>query len=190
MAFIPLSALSAADVAFDVDGVSAWRILLAAEQIMIQESQNSQLKTLLVGVRVTEYAAATMAMLQMFDFDFHSLLGSGANSLRNVVSMDAELHDEWDDLAFWFEEVDGKPNTYDVVAAGPSFWTMVTFTVDPDFAADRGLLAIRAAVSRVAHMSGAAEQYEIIMRDRETSTVMAHDGSSAEFLKRSLRFRP
>jgi hypothetical protein len=49
-----------------------------------------------------------MAMLQMFDFDFHSLLGSGANSLRNVVSMDAELHDEWDDLAFWFEEVDGK----------------------------------------------------------------------------------
>jgi hypothetical protein len=32
-------------------------------------------------------------------------------------------------------------------------------------------------------MSGAAEQYEIIMRDRETSTVMAHDGSSAEFLK-------
>jgi hypothetical protein len=49
-----------------------------------------------------------MAILNMFDFDFHSLLGSGANSLRNVVSMDAELHDEWDDLAFWFEEVDGK----------------------------------------------------------------------------------
>lgn len=71
----------------------------------------------------------------------------------------------------------------------------VTFTVDPAFAAEcvaqgvtpehptRGLLAIRAAVSRVAHMSGAAEQYEIIMRDRETSMVMAHDGSSAEFLK-------
>jgi hypothetical protein len=84
----------------------------------------------------------------------------------------------------------------------PSFWTMVqrpqqqvAFTVDPDFAAkcaaegvapelpSRGLLAIRAAVSRVAHMSGAAEQYEIIMQYRETSTVMAYDGGSAELLQ-------
>ncbi|KAJ7939376.1 hypothetical protein B0H13DRAFT_1941134 [Mycena leptocephala] len=361
----PLSALSAADVAFDTDGVSAWSILLAAERVMTQETQNSQLKTLLVGVRVvghflsefwkargnlligghrpyhtflkqiksceavpsstasrkelvacyekisdlgihyqkhlmrvfrahggslpkssqhpsrpsmdmlmadivqqiknadrsrpsvkrpalardgfkcvvsglidlpsyeafptafpvdvvtcntqcchifsesaqdgdekTDYAGAAMAILKMFDFDFCSLLGSGANTLHNVVTMDAELHNKWDDLAFWFEEVEGQPNTYNVVAARPSFWTMVqrprqhvTFTVDPDFAAEcvtqevtpelpsRGLLAIRAAVSRVAHMSGAAEQYEIIMRDRETSTVMAHDGGSAEFLK-------
>ncbi|KAJ6611586.1 hypothetical protein B0H10DRAFT_1882583 [Mycena sp. CBHHK59/15] len=154
------------------------------------------------GDEKTDYAAAAMSILKMFDFDFRSLLGSGANTLHNVVTMDAELHNTWDDLAFWFEEVDGQPNTYNVVAARTSFWTMVqrprqrvTFTVDPNFAAEcvaqevtpelpsRGLLAIRAAVSRVAHMSGAAEQYEIIMRDRETSTVMAHDGGSAEFLK-------
>ncbi|KAJ7723332.1 hypothetical protein DFH07DRAFT_946545 [Mycena maculata] len=133
----------------------------------------------------TDYAWAAMEMLKMFDFDFRSLLGSGANTLHNV-----------------FEEINGQPNTYNVVAARPSFWTMiqrprqrVTFTVDPDFAAEcdaqevtpelpsRGLLAIRAAVSRVAPMSGAAEQYEIITRGRETSTVMALDGGSAEFLK-------
>ncbi|KAJ7499937.1 hypothetical protein FB451DRAFT_1162341 [Mycena latifolia] len=344
---IPLSALPAADIAFDEDGVSLWHILLAAERVMIQESQASQLKTLLVGVRVvghffcefctpvqrrvptgarrmlyenirfrdtlpktlnmcltgtnllivrqhsgslpktsqhpsrpsmdtlmadivqqiknadqskpsvkrpalardgfkcvvsglidnpsykafptafpanaltcktqcchifsesaqdgdekTEYAGAAMAILKMFNFDFHSLLGSGVNTLHNVVTMDTELHNMWDDLEFWFEEVIGQPNTYNVVAAMPSFWTMVqrpqqqvTFTVDPDFAAkcaaegvtpelpSRGLLAIRAAVSRVAHMSGAAEQYEIIMQYRETSTVMAYDGGSAELLQ-------
>ncbi|KAJ6538582.1 hypothetical protein B0H10DRAFT_2436666 [Mycena sp. CBHHK59/15] len=361
----PLSALPAADIAFDEDGVSLWHILLAAERVMIQESQASQLKTLLVGVRVvghflcefrkargnfliggkgpyhtllkeikscqalpssaasrqelvacytkisdlgihyqkhlirvfrqhggslpktsqhpsrpsmdtlmadivqqiknadqskpsvkrpalardgfkcvvsglidnpsykafptafpanaltcktqcchifsesaqdgdekTEYAGAAMAILKMFNFDFHSLLGSGVNTLHNVVTMDTELHNMWDDLEFWFEEVIGQPNTYNVVAAMPSFWTMVqrpqqqvTFTVDPDFAAkcaaegvtpelpSRGLLAIRAAVSRVAHMSGAAEQYEIIMQYRETSTVMAYDGGSAELLQ-------
>ncbi|KAJ7671772.1 hypothetical protein B0H17DRAFT_948171, partial [Mycena rosella] len=154
------------------------------------------------GDEKTDYPGAAMAMLKIFGFNFRSLLRDGANTLHNVVTMDAELHNEWDDLAFWFEEVDGQPNTYNVVAASPSFWTFVqrprrqvTFTVDPDFAAEcvaqevtpelpsRALFAIRAAVSRVAHMSGAAEQYEIIMRDRETSTVMAHDGGSAEFLK-------
>ncbi|KAF8206225.1 hypothetical protein K438DRAFT_2088522 [Mycena galopus ATCC 62051] len=359
-----LSALPAADVAFDADGVSVWSILLTAEQVMIQETENSQLKTLLAGVRVvghflsefwkargnyltggsspyhtllkqiksyqalpsstasrteivaccetiselgihyqkhlmrvfrahgslsaktsqhpsrpsmdslvagivqqikeadkskpaikqpalardgfkcvvsglidkasyraiptgfpgnavtcetqcchifsesaqdndakTDYAAA-VSILKMFNFDVSSLIGSGANTLHNVVTMDTELHHEWDELGFWFEEVEGQPNTYDVVAADPILWTMVqrprrrvTFTVNPNFAAEclaqkkatpelpsRALLAIRAAVSRVAHMSGAAEQYEIIMRDRETSTVMAYDGGSAEFL--------
>ncbi|KAJ7190506.1 hypothetical protein GGX14DRAFT_382091 [Mycena pura] len=150
----------------------------------------------------TDYAAAVMAILKMFDFDFRSLLGSGANTLHNVITMDTELHNAWDDLAFWFEEVDGQPNTYNVVPAKPSFWTMVqrprrsvTFTIDPDFAAkcaaegvtpelpSRALLAIRAAVSRIAHMSGTAEQYEIILQYRETSTVMAYDGGSAELLQ-------
>jgi hypothetical protein len=46
--------------------------------------------------------------LKMFDFDFRSLLEGGANTLNNVVTMDAELHDMWDDLAFWFEEVNGQ----------------------------------------------------------------------------------
>ncbi|KAJ7486005.1 hypothetical protein B0H11DRAFT_1721899 [Mycena galericulata] len=139
----------------------------------------------------TQYAGAAMAILKI-----------GVNTLPNVVTMDSELHNMWDDLEFWFEEVIDQPNTYNVVAALSSFWTMVqrpkqqvTFTVDPKFAAkckaegvtpelpSRGLLAIRAAVSRVAHMSGAAEQYEIIMQYRETSTVIAYDGGSAEYLQ-------
>ena len=48
----PLSALSAADVAFDADGIKAWSILLAAERVMVEETRYSQLKTHLVGVRV------------------------------------------------------------------------------------------------------------------------------------------
>ncbi|KAJ7085640.1 hypothetical protein B0H15DRAFT_845780 [Mycena belliarum] len=48
----PLSALSATDIAFDEDGIIIWDILLAAEQVMIQESQTSQFKSRLVGIRV------------------------------------------------------------------------------------------------------------------------------------------
>ncbi|KAJ7768695.1 hypothetical protein DFH07DRAFT_1058332, partial [Mycena maculata] len=255
----PLSALSAADVAFDADGTKAWSILLAAERVMVEETRYSQLKTHLVGVRVVghflsefwkargnsliggrkpyheflkqitscdalpplnasrkdivacyerisdlgrhyqkhlmrvfrahggslpkssqhpsrpsmdmmmadiaqqiknadkskssfkrpalardgfqcvvsglidlpsyeafptafpsnvvtcntecchifsesaqdsdEKAAAAMAILKMFDFDVSSLLGSGANTFHNLVTMDAELHNKWDDLA-------------------------------------------------------------------------------------------
>jgi hypothetical protein len=49
-----------------------------------------------------------MAILKMFNFDIHSLLGSGVNTLHNVVTMDTELHNMWDDLEFWFEEVTGQ----------------------------------------------------------------------------------
>jgi hypothetical protein len=56
----------------------------------------------------TEYAGAAMAILKMFNFDFHSLLGSGVNTLHNVVTMDTELRNMWDDSEFWLEEVIGQ----------------------------------------------------------------------------------
>lgn len=56
----------------------------------------------------TEYPGAAMAILKMFNFDFHSLLGSGVNTLHNVVTMETSLHNMWDDLEFWFEEVIGQ----------------------------------------------------------------------------------
>lgn len=71
----------------------------------------------------------------------------------------------------------------------------MTFTVDPDVVADckakgkavpalpsPSLLAIRAACSRVAHMSGAAEQADQILRDFEDISVMAEDGATAELI--------
>ena len=71
----------------------------------------------------------------------------------------------------------------------------VTFKVNPDCAAyckdkgvalpelpSRGLIGLRAACARVAHMSGAAEKDEEIHRDEEVTEVMAKDGSTAELL--------
>lgn len=75
----------------------------------------------------------------------------------------------------------------------------VTFRVDPDVAAaciaknidppslpSPSLLAIRAACSRVAHMSGAAEHVDQILRDLEDTPVMAEDGGSAHLLESRL----
>ena len=78
--------------------------------------------------------------------------------------------------------------------------TRVTFRVDPDLEAvciakgipvpalpSPSLLAIRAACARVAHMSGAAEQVDRLLRDLEETPVMAEDGTTAHILASLLR---
>ncbi|KAJ7834792.1 hypothetical protein B0H14DRAFT_2797890 [Mycena olivaceomarginata] len=121
-----------------------------------------------------EYAASAMVILKMFGLTDKAESLVGGN------------------------KVIGEPNTYDVCAAKPSFFTR---TVGPPDRRDiqgrpgrRGacrankkpvpalpsptLLAIRAACSRVAHMSGAAEQL-IKFRDLEDTHIMAEDGSTS-----------
>ncbi|KAJ7431386.1 hypothetical protein FB451DRAFT_1573850 [Mycena latifolia] len=148
------------------------------------------------------YVATALAILKMFNFDIESLLGGQVNTLRNVLTMTTNMHGSFDELEFWLEEVIGQPNTYDICSWRSNFSYMIdrpreriTLTIDPIFAAkcaadgvappelpSAALLAIRAAVSRVAHMSGAAEQYDMVMRDRESTTVMSGDAASAEML--------
>jgi hypothetical protein len=48
------------------------------------------------------------------------------------------------------------------------------------------LLTIRAACSRVAHLSGAAEQADKILREMEDTTVLADDGSMGDLLSSRL----
>ncbi|KAJ7775824.1 hypothetical protein B0H14DRAFT_333874 [Mycena olivaceomarginata] len=104
-----------------------------------------------------------------------------------------------------------KPNTYKICATDPDFFNVmgsppqrVTFTVDPDVVAacvangrpvpalpSPSLLAIRAACSRVAHMAGAAEQADQILRDLEDMSVMAENGTTADlFTSRLLQVLP
>ncbi|KAJ7768659.1 hypothetical protein DFH07DRAFT_1007947, partial [Mycena maculata] len=95
-----------------------------------------------------------------------------------------------------------QPNTYDICSWRSNFSYMIdrprernTLTINPIFAAKRvadgvappelpsaALLAIRAAVPGVAHMSGAAEQYDMVMCNRESTTVLSGDTASAEML--------
>ncbi|KAG6823534.1 hypothetical protein H0H87_000877, partial [Tephrocybe sp. NHM501043] len=70
----------------------------------------------------------------------------------------------------------------------------ITFTIDASAAAhaeamgvtiplpNRTMLAVHAACSRIAHMSGAAEHIDLILRELKDITVLADDGSVADLL--------
>ncbi|KAJ6602534.1 hypothetical protein DFH09DRAFT_449335 [Mycena vulgaris] len=153
-----------------------------------------------------EYAAGAMAPLELFGIPevVQKLLEANVNELFNVLSMSIQLHTQFDRLHFWLEQIPNKPHHYKVCASNDRFFEVLTdtprrevvFAVDPDVVArctakniavpelpDPDLLALRAACSRVAHMSGAAEQYDQILRDLDEISVMSSDGSSAGFLE-------
>ncbi|KAG6815615.1 hypothetical protein H0H87_012925 [Tephrocybe sp. NHM501043] len=129
-----------------------------------------------------DYAAAVFTILKMFNLEEQAkgLYGAGVNGLQNVITMD--------------------DNTYEICGVNldtlpiPFKSNRITFTVDASAAAhaeamgvtiplpDRTMLALRAACSRVARMSGAAEHIDLILREREDITVLADDGSMADLL--------
>ncbi|KAJ7221793.1 hypothetical protein B0H12DRAFT_1151687 [Mycena haematopus] len=148
---------------------------------------------------------SALAILKMFGLtdSAESLVGGNVNKPFNTFIMAGHLHYLFDHLKFWLEEVPGMANTYDVCARDPKFFNRVmgaprrrvTFAVDPDVEAackaknkpvpalpSPSLLSIRAACSRVAHMAGAAEQVDQILRDLEQTPVMAEDGTTADLL--------
>ncbi|KAJ7899753.1 hypothetical protein B0H13DRAFT_2518435 [Mycena leptocephala] len=162
------------------------------------------------GEQKTDYASSAMAILRVFGLDAkaESLVGDNVHKHFNILTMRSDLHYVFDHLEFWLEEVIGEAsklpseNTYNVVSPQNNVFQMglpppvrVKFRVDPDVVAacaanntelpalpSPSLLAIRAACSRVAHMSGAAEQIDQILRDLEDTPVMAEDGGSAHLL--------
>ncbi|KAF7331559.1 hypothetical protein MKEN_00035200 [Mycena kentingensis (nom. inval.)] len=129
----------------------------------------------------------------------------------NTMMMHADLHRHFDLFKFWFEAVDNEENTYTLATKDSDTFVLtafgirpdhrVTFRVDADVAARRvqqglpvvplpspSLLAIRAAFSRVAHLSGAAEEIVKIVEDGEEATsVLAEDGGSATVLAMRLQ---
>lgn len=89
--------------------------------------------------------------------------------------------------------VQNIPNTYRACATHPFYLAdvpnrVVTFTSTDDALAlpDPRYLKLHAAVCRVAHMSGAAEYLNSYDREQEERGVMAHDGTSAEYLMAKL----
>ncbi|KAJ7643984.1 hypothetical protein FB45DRAFT_285135 [Roridomyces roridus] len=156
------------------------------------------------GEEKQEYAANAMAILRMFGYP-QSLTGGNVHRYENIMIMTRDAHKLYDKLKFWFEEVEGQLNTYTFgLAPGTSgvlkalklkFPDKVTFSVDPNLVTrwadgkplpalpSRELLALRAACSRVAHLSGVAEQYDQLLHDIEHTAVMAHDGASVDLLE-------
>ncbi|KAJ2917565.1 hypothetical protein MD484_g2853, partial [Candolleomyces efflorescens] len=158
------------------------------------------------GEQKTDYAASAMAILRLFGLDAkaESLVGN-VHQHFNILTMQFDLQYLFNTMHFWLEEV---VNTYDVVSPNNEVFQMVcppparvTVRVDPDVVAacvarnteppalpSPSLLAIHAACSRVAHISGAVEQIYEILRDLEDTPVMAEDGGSAHLVSRLLQW--
>ncbi|KAF9029882.1 hypothetical protein BDZ89DRAFT_1064982 [Hymenopellis radicata] len=126
-----------------------------------------------------EYAATAFAILERFGLSdlVPRLLGGQVNGL---LTMSYTLYTLFDQFAWWLEEV---RNEVDPAAVD---YCLAKGYPAPELP-DSRLIAIRAACARVAHMSGAAEHIEEIIRDRETTTVLADNGGSAELLTSLLR---
>ncbi|KAG6812968.1 hypothetical protein H0H92_015087 [Tricholoma furcatifolium] len=149
------------------------------------------------------YAATVFAILKLFGLEQQAkaLYRAGVNGLHNVITMDFDFYQAFHTLSLWLEPVPDKEDTYVICGTDLESYTtpfkkdrVVTFTVHPSAAAaakskgknfdlpDRTMLALRAACCRVAHMSGAAEHINLILRDVEDITFLADDGSMADLL--------
>ncbi|KAJ7199427.1 hypothetical protein GGX14DRAFT_661963 [Mycena pura] len=147
-------------------------------------------ETAVEGKANLEYAAGVMAILEAFDLTskIEHLVSRNVHKDFNILTIQTDLHLLFDRLEIWLEEVIGEPNTYTVCSVDDRVSMTarppprrLTFRVDPDLEAAcvakgtpllRCRRRIRAACSRVAHMSGAAEQVDRLVRDLEETPAM------------------
>ncbi|KAH9002540.1 hypothetical protein EDB86DRAFT_2847233 [Lactarius hatsudake] len=140
-----------------------------------------------------EHASSFLAILSCFGYKGlpDRLTGKKIHSLDNVMTLELNMHDSFDQLDIWFEAVKGSPNTYTMKTTDPVFLAKckaadrkITLTSgdprlplpNPDY------LEIHAACCRVAHLSGAGEYMDKVLEDLEDTRVLSEDGSSARIL--------
>ncbi|RXW12257.1 hypothetical protein EST38_g13599 [Candolleomyces aberdarensis] len=137
----------------------------------------------------------TYAIAESFGYTTiqQDLNGEKIHRLENVMTMRVDIHRLFDGLLFWL--VQTGEDTYKVETFKPRVDRLcggreVKFTTEnpeklpvpsPQY------LALHAACAKVAHLSGAAEYIETILRDAEEIPVLAADGSSGEVLTHLLR---
>ncbi|KZO90054.1 hypothetical protein CALVIDRAFT_543049 [Calocera viscosa TUFC12733] len=100
------------------------------------------------------------------------LSGPGMNALGNLLTLRADLHQEFDRLDFWFEETNA-PNTYTIGRIHPGIVSQMTqpitfTTADPSYdLPNADYLRLHAICARIAHLSGAGELIDRVYRDSE-----------------------
>jgi len=137
-----------------------------------------------------EYSASVLAVLKRFGYDVGAINGEKVHSLYNVMTMEHNAHDLFDRLNLWFEET-ATPNYYRVRTTKlllPVRENVMFTTPDPLKLPlpSPDLLALHAACAQVAHLSGAGEYVDRILKDMEDICVLAHDGTSSEVLHHAL----
>ncbi|KDQ34141.1 hypothetical protein PLEOSDRAFT_1024167, partial [Pleurotus ostreatus PC15] len=135
-----------------------------------------------------DYAASVLAVLKHFGYDVDTLNGVGVHSLFNVMTLESNVHDMFDQLLLWLDATE-TANSYRVKDANPLYLpggpAVVTFsTPEPEHlpVPSPHLLSLHAACAKVANLSGAAEYLDDLHREMEATKVLAFDGGSAETL--------
>ncbi|KAF8263835.1 hypothetical protein EI94DRAFT_1739875 [Lactarius quietus] len=123
-----------------------------------------------------EYSASVLAVLKRFGYDVGAINGEKVHSLYNVMTMEHNAHDLFDRLNLWFKR---RVRTTKLLL--PVRENVMFTTPDP-----LKSLALHAACAQVAHLSGAGEYVDHILRDMEDICVLAHDGTSSEVLHHAL----
>ncbi|KZT06607.1 uncharacterized protein LAESUDRAFT_725698 [Laetiporus sulphureus 93-53] len=147
-----------------------------------------------------DYAAGVWTVLDMFGYREirEELEGSKIHRLENIMTLTTDIHDMMDCLELWFEEVKDKENCYRIQIRGPDpqlFMKGGDIPSQVQFVAHHNLplpspkyLRIHAACCRVAHLSGAAEYLDRVLRDMEELPVLAENGASADVLAHALLY--
>ncbi|KAJ8509111.1 hypothetical protein ONZ45_g8672 [Pleurotus djamor] len=140
------------------------------------------------GNNKRDYAASVLAVLQRFGYDVEKLNGPNVHSLINVITLEHNVHHDFDTLQLWLDATD-TPNQYCIGAVSsddiPPGRSLVTFsTTNKDLPLPSAqLLALHAACAKVANLSGAAEYLDDVERRSRELKVLASDGGSAAVLE-------
>ncbi|KZT10242.1 uncharacterized protein LAESUDRAFT_721578 [Laetiporus sulphureus 93-53] len=125
------------------------------------------------------------------------LKGNGINSLENVLTLEACMHQMFGELVLALEPVEAKPNVYRILTWGnatdsreflPEVVTLSDHSNSGKALPNRAYLSLHAAICKVLHASGRAEELDRILEDlNEGETpVLSHDGSTADLLEIAL----
>ncbi|KAI9509931.1 hypothetical protein F5148DRAFT_1011536 [Russula earlei] len=134
-----------------------------------------------------DFSATILAVLQRFHYDISKFNGEKVHSLTNVMTLEKNVHDRFDQLELYFEATSQKDH-YEVKCYGlmpPLFQQFVAFsTTDPEHlpVPSPELLAFHATCCKVANLSGAAEYIDRVYRDADEMGVLASDGASGDVL--------
>ncbi|KAI6016657.1 hypothetical protein BKA83DRAFT_4333821 [Pisolithus microcarpus] len=142
------------------------------------------------GSKKEDYAATIWAVLELFGHRNlkERLNGANIHRLDNVMTLERSVHDDFDRLKIYFTATE-VPHKYKFeavreffLAERPGYVTFSTPDAEQYPLPNPTYLAIHAACAKVAHLSGAAEHIEEILRRMEDTRVLAEDGRSSDVL--------
>ncbi|KZT10292.1 uncharacterized protein LAESUDRAFT_418852 [Laetiporus sulphureus 93-53] len=125
-----------------------------------------------------------------------SLKGDGINSLENVLTLEASMHQMFGELVLALEPIEAKSNVSRILTWGyaedsydlPDFVTLSDHSNSGKALPNPAYLSLRASICKVLHVCGRAEELDRILEDLDDGgiSVLSHDGSMADSLEMAL----